>query len=85
MVWVWLVLLVVLTVWVGWRLLGWYFLGQHFTKNYLPIPLEPASINGFPSNHHLEDVPWHCTRETYCESSTLQSRSAASSSRRGQP
>jgi hypothetical protein len=70
--WVLIAVLVGLAGWVGWVWLMRFFVRQYFTKNYAPIPLEPTSIGDFSPSHHLKDVPWHSTRETYCESNTLQ-------------
>lgn len=72
MVWVWVVLLAVLSLWVGWRLLLRSFVRQYFTKNYAPIQLSESQLGYFPPNHHLQDVPWCSTRETYCQANTLQ-------------
>ncbi|MCX7783285.1 MAG: hypothetical protein N2318_06525 [Meiothermus sp.] len=70
----WILLAVVMGIlaWVGWRLVGRYFIRQYFRKHYAPIALEPASIGSFPLSYHLQDVPWCCTREAYCEANTLQ-------------
>lgn len=71
MVWLWVVLLAVLSLWVGWRLLLRSFVRQYFTKNYAPIQLSESQLGYFPPNHHLQDVPWCSTRETYCQANTF--------------
>jgi len=72
MVWVLVAVLAGLALWVGWNLLVRSFVRQYFAKSYSPIPLEATPIGNFPPSHHLRDVPWFSTRETYCEANTLQ-------------
>ncbi len=71
MVWVW-VALAALSLWAGWRLLARSFVRQYFAKNYAPIQLSESQLGDFPPSHHLQDVPWFSTRETYCQANTLQ-------------
>jgi hypothetical protein len=70
--WVLMVALAGLLLGVGWNLLMRSFIRRYFTQSYAPILLEDAQIGGFPPSHHLRDVPWFSTRETYCEANTLQ-------------
>lgn len=72
MVWVLVTLLAALSLWVGWSLLVRSFVRQYFTRNYQPIELVESQLGGFPPSHQLLDVPWFCTRESYCEANTLQ-------------
>ncbi len=66
-------LLVVLTVIgvAGWQLLVSWFMRQYYQETYLPQELTAASLGAYPAAHHLQDVPWIATRETYCQSNSL--------------
>jgi len=77
------VALAALSLWAGWRLLARLFVRQYFTKNYAPIQLSESQLGGFPPSHHLQDVPWFSTRETYCQANTLQSHTSGEERPRG--
>lgn len=70
--WTLMVVLAALLIWVGWGVRARSSERQHLTKTHLPVALEATSVGDFPPSHHLEDVPWHCTRETYGEANALQ-------------
>jgi len=56
---------------LGWQLLMAHFIAQYYRDTYAPIELAdvPASA---PARHHLDDVPWYSTQETYCAATSLQ-------------
>jgi hypothetical protein len=36
-----------------------------------PIRLTADAVGAFPTEHHLDDIPWIATREWYCQSNSL--------------
>lgn len=56
---------------IGWQLLIGWFQRQYYEQNYAPLPLTVENIGDYPPQHHLDDVPWIATRETYCNANSL--------------
>jgi hypothetical protein len=75
MTWIWIIViagLALAALALGWNGFVRSFMRRYFEEHYQPVPLEDADTGAFPSSHHLRDVPWFSTRETYCEANTLQ-------------
>ncbi len=56
----------------GWRMLVTYFQHQYYQEAYAPMELAADGIGDYPTEHHLNDVPWFATEEPYCQSNSLQ-------------
>ena len=57
---------------IGWQMMMAHFQRQYYQEAYAPLELATASIGDYPTEHHLDDVPWFATEETYCQSNSLQ-------------
>jgi hypothetical protein len=47
------------------------FARMYMIQTRQPIRLTADAIGTFPTEHHLDDVPWLATREWYCQSNSL--------------
>jgi hypothetical protein len=47
------------------------FARMYMQQTRQPIRLTSETVGAFPSEHHLDDVPWIATREWYCQSNSL--------------
>jgi len=57
---------------IGWNLLNRYFVDKYYQDTYQPIPLSASAVGLPPAEHHLTDVPWLSTRESYCAANALR-------------
>ena len=57
---------------LGWRALTRFFLRQYYEGNYHPLELTTEEVGDYPAEHLLDNVPWIATRETLCQSNSLQ-------------
>jgi hypothetical protein len=56
---------------VGWRALMTFFQHQYYRESYAPIALAPGDVGDYPASHHLDDVDWIATGESYCQANSL--------------
>jgi len=45
---------------------------MYYRISYKPLKLSAEAIGDFPPSYQLDDVPWIATKESYCQSNTLQ-------------
>jgi hypothetical protein len=55
----------------GWRALTAFFQRRYYLEGYAPVELSADAVGAFPAAHHLDDVPWIATRESYCQANSL--------------
>jgi hypothetical protein len=56
---------------VGWRMLVTFFQRSYYRESYAPLELAADDLRDYPTQYHLEDVPWIATREWYCQANSL--------------
>lgn len=56
----------------GWRALMRYFVRQYYEGSYEPVVFSAEIIDGYPAEHHLDNVPWIATEIPVCQSNSLQ-------------
>jgi hypothetical protein len=55
----------------GWRALTAFFQRRYYVEGYAPLELSADDVGTPPTRHHLDDVPWIATRESYCQANSL--------------
>jgi hypothetical protein len=45
---------------------------MYYRISYKPLKLSAEAVGDFPPQYHLDDVPWISTKESYCQSNSLQ-------------
>ena len=73
---VWLAVGVAAAVLVGacvalWLAAPGFFAAMYMRQTRQPIRLTADAVGSFPTEHHLDDVPWIATREWFCQSNSL--------------
>jgi hypothetical protein len=48
-----------------------FFARMYMRQTRQPIRLASDAVGTFPTEHHLDDVPWIATREWFCQSNSL--------------
>ena len=48
-----------------------FFAAMYMRQTRQPIRLTADAVGSFPTEHHLDDVPWIATREWFCQSNSL--------------
>jgi hypothetical protein len=48
-----------------------FFARMYMRQTRQPIRLKRDAVGTFPTEHHLDDVPWIATRDWYCQSNSL--------------
>lgn len=54
-----------------WLVAPGFFARMYLRQTRQPIRLTADAVGTFPTEHHLDNVPWIATREWYCQSNSL--------------
>ena len=72
MIWLIIILVVLVTVFIVWHLIGKYFQRRYYEENYRPQWLKEDDIGDFPQSYQVKNVPWISYERQYCQATTIQ-------------